>query len=457
MALNAQPLPSSYRDPSGFMFETEGVIYRQVNQVFREHFDHFISSGCYRHLVEKNLLVPHQQVDGIVADPSVHYTTLLPQRIPYISYPYEWCFHMLKDAALLTLQLVKECLPFGVLLKDATAFNVQWSDGKPVFIDTLSFEKYQPGRSWNAYRQFCENFLAPLLLMHYTGQPLQNMLLAYPDGIPLSMAASLLPARSRFSIHTYLHIHLHAGLSVKNKAPRAEENFSQRKLEQLVESLASLVRSLKWNGSPSAWDDYYREAATRNTYLPAKKQIIENWLKEIPATSSIIDLGANDGAFSVMAAAGNRMVIAVDSDHTSINRLYLRMKNENITGILPLVMDLSHPSPSIGVNNRERMSFLERTHVQVGLGLALIHHLCLGKNIPFEKVVAMLSPMMQYLVIEFVPKTDEKVQFMLRHRKDIYADYTLENFEAAFERSFSILQKKPVEASGRTLYFMKKR
>lgn len=445
------------------MFEKDGVLYRQVNQVFKEDFDHFISSGCYDHLVKNQWLIPHEEINenfSGTANPIAigWYKTLKPQKIPFLSYSYEWCFDMLKDAALLTLKLVKECIPFGVMLKDASAYNLQWLDGKPIFIDTLSFEKYDPSRPWIAYRQFCENFLSPLLLMKYTAQPLQPLLLAWPEGIPLSITSSLLPWKSRFSFHTYLHIHLHNRLSEKKAGRDSGQptHFSQNKLQRLIDSLQSLVQSLNWKGRPTNWDHYYEEASQRNDYLEQKKKIIDQWINELPPIKTAVDLGANEGEFSFLLSKRNIDTIATDLDHASINNLYSKIKAENEKNILPLVIDLSNPPPSIGLNNSERASFIGRTRVDLGLGLALIHHLAIGKNIPFEKIVEFFNQLSNYLLIEFVPKQDEKVQFMLMQKKDIYADYNEENFEKAFERSFFIQKKQPVGNSGRIIYLMKK-
>ena len=192
-----QPLDSSFRDPSGFVFEKDGTLYRQVNNIFKEDFDHFISSGCYDHFIKKQWLVSHEEIVKNFTGSPGWYKTLKPQRVPFISYSSDWCFDMLKDAALLTLQMAKECIQFGVILKDATPYNIQWLDGKAVFIDTLSFERYDASQPWIAYRQFCESFLSPLLLMHYSHQPLQPLLSAYPDGIPLSITSALLPFRKK--------------------------------------------------------------------------------------------------------------------------------------------------------------------------------------------------------------------------------------------------------------------
>src|SRR5438105_7774210 len=217
MSPNAFMHPSSYRDPSGFMFEKDGILYRQVNQVFKEHYDHFIQTGCYKKLVEKGQLISHQTIPENLTGTPEWYITLKPEKLDFISYPYEWSFDMLKDAALLTLQLVKDAISFGLILKDATPYNIQWHKGKFIFIDTLSFEKYNETEPWIAYRQFCESFLGPLLLMHYAKMPLQQLLLSYPEGIPLSIIKKLLPAKSRFSLYTYLHIHVHASIAAKKR------------------------------------------------------------------------------------------------------------------------------------------------------------------------------------------------------------------------------------------------
>jgi hypothetical protein len=450
--------PSSYRDPSGFIFEIDDIIYRQVNVTFKDHFDHFINSGCYKYLQEKGLLVGHDEVKESLVNSPDCYAILKPEKIDFISYPYEWSFEMLKDAALLTLQLVKECLSFGVILKDATPYNIQWHQGKLIFIDTLSFEKYDSSAPWIAYRQFCECFLSPLLLMHYTNQPLQSLLLAFPEGIPLSMSKSLLPWRSRFSFYTYLHIHLHERIATKSIGNvYKKNNFSEKKLQHLIDSLKSLIQSLHWKGKSVAWGNYYEEAGQRSGYLQQKKNIITVWLNKLPEIRTAIDLGANEGEFSIFLAKRNIKIISTDFEHVPINILYKKVKEANEKNILPLIIDLANPSPSIGLNNNERASFIERTRVDLCLALALIHHLAIGKNIPLEKISELFSKIANYLIIEFVPKSDEKIQHMLKQKKDIYHDYTEEKFIKNFDKYFSIIDKKNIPGTERVLFLMKKR
>ena len=364
---------------------------------------------------------------------------------------------MLKDAALLTLQLAKEAVASGMVLKDATPYNIQWHDGRLIFIDTLSFEKYNPEEPWIAYRQFCENFLSPLLLMHYSKNSLQQLMLAYPEGIPLNIAKSLLPGKSKFSLHIYLHIHFHASLAnKKNATATTKQKFSKQKFLNLISSLEILINKLRSPVQLTPWSAYYDEASQRTDYLDQKKKIITSWLDQCPALKTAIDLGANDGEFSRLLSGRNMQTIAADSDPYSINKLYNQLKTTGDINIQPLIVDLANPSPSVGVNNKERSSFMSRTNVDLALALALVHHLAIGKNIPFEMIADFFQQISSALIIEFVPKEDEKVQLMLSGKKDIYTDYTEENFEKAFNEYFKIVNKETIPGSGRILYLMTK-
>jgi len=451
-------LPSSYRDPSGFVFTNNGVIFRQINLSFKDNFDLFLSSGCYDHLVKKKLLIRHTDETSSQITSAKHYKTIKPEQIIYISYPYEWCFEMLKDAALLTLRLVKECLPFGIIPKDATAYNIQWHRGGLIFIDSLSFEKYNEDVPWIAYRQFCENFLSPLLLMHYSRNSLSQILLAYPDGIPLAIAKSLLPWRSKLSLHTYLHIHLHASIAGRKKnIAEKKVKFSKTKLLNIITSLEKLISSLKIPEQKTAWSGYYDEAGQRNDYLEQKQKIIIQWLNELNNIKTAADLGANEGEFSELLAEKGIETIAADFDPVVISRLYKKVKKEKQKYILPLIIDLASPSPAIGVNNKERSSFIQRTQVDIALILALVHHLAIGKNIPFSMLAEMFANITDYLLIEFIPKEDPKIQAMLLLKKDIYKNYNEDEFIKEFEFLFSIIDKKEIPGSKRILFLMKRK
>jgi hypothetical protein len=448
--------PSSYRDPSGYIFWHDGVLYRQVNLSYKEHFDQLLQSGCYELLTSKQLLIKHEPVSNNLTGDNDYYTTLRPQLIPFISYPSEWCFDMLKEAALLTLKIAREAMGFNMILKDASPFNVQWLNGKPIFIDSLSLEKFNE-KPWIAYRQFCECFLAPLLLMHYNKKQMPGLQLAWPEGIPLDIISSLLPGRSRFSLYTYLHIHLHAKYSLKKGTPnQAIKPFSKQKLLNLISSLESLVSKLNVPAQDSTWTAYYDEASQRNDYLTQKKTIISQWQQALDI-ENVVDLGANEGEFSRLFAQQNKQVISADFDPYCINTLYNQEKKEGKTNITPLVIDLSYPTPATGVNNNERISFIDRVNADLVLALALIHHLSIGKNIPLDMVADLFQRLGKKLIIEFVPKEDEKVQLMLERKEDIYRDYDEPAFEKAFMRYYSIIDRKPIPGSGRILYLMQKK
>lgn len=446
--------PSSFRDPSGFLFYHEGILYRQVNRSFKENFDRFINSGLYQQLVTKHLLIPHQTINNNFTGSSDWYLTLQPQPLPFISYPCEWCFHMLKDAALLTLEAAKEAMNFGLMLKDASSYNVQWNDGRMMFIDTLSFERYEEQKPWVAYRQFCEHFFAPLALMHYLKEPLQNFFLSWPDGIPLTIAKKLLPFKSKFNLHTYLHLHLQASF-IKKAIPSNQKvkPFSKQRMKNLLQSLEETIRSFSLKEQPGIWSEYYKEASQRENYLSAKKQIIGEWMNQLKI-STVLDAGANEGAFSELMQDRVKYIISTDSDHSAVTKLYKRCKEKGIKNIHPLIIDLANPSPPIGLNNRERISFLNRTRVDLVLALALIHHLAIGRNIPFSGISKMFCQLGKYLIIEYVPKEDEKIKTMLNQKSDVYAWYTMENFEHRFSVRFRIIDKKEIASSKRVLYLM---
>jgi 2-polyprenyl-3-methyl-5-hydroxy-6-metoxy-1,4-benzoquinol methylase len=449
--------PASYRDPSGYIFKAnDGILYRQVNRIFQEDFDEFKSCGLYNDLVTNKILISHQQIDENLTGSKDYYTTLKPILIPFISYPYEWSFDMLKEAALLTLKAAKVAMKYNMMLKDASGYNVQWFDGKMIFIDTLSFEKWDATKPWVAYRQFCEHFLAPLALMHYLKIPLQKLLLSYPDGIPLSLVKKLLPFRSRFNLNTYLHLHLHATYSLK---PSTQSNktivFSKTKQENLLQSLEQSIQSFSLNAISGVWSGYYNEAREREDYLIEKKKIIQSWLSSL-SINSTIDIGANEGEFSLLLAGNNIPTISIDFDHYSINQLYRKIKENSVVNCTPLIIDFSNPSPAIGLNSEEHSSFLERIKVDLVLALAVVHHLAIGKNIPFEKIAKILSTMGKYLIIEFVPKEDEKVELMVNSGAHIFHEYNEDKFLSSFGDYFSILKKEYISDTKRTIYLMRK-
>lgn len=446
--------PASYKDPSGFIFQASEKFYRQVNKIYAGHYDLLTRSGLSSMLREKRLLIAHEEVTENILQSDDWYLTLLPEQVPFTSYPYEWCFEQLKDAALLTLEIVKFSVDKEMILKDATPYNVQFLHGKPIFIDTLSFEKYDPSLPWIAYRQFCESFLFPLLLSHHHKTSIQPFLNSYPNGIPANITAKLLPWKSRLHPGVSLHVFLQNKLSKKTKKSGTATSFSKNKLLNLISHLDSIIRDLN-NSDKTEWSNYYTGSILSGEYLRKKEDLISNLLQKLDGTK-LLDLGANEGFFSRLAASKKFDVIAIDKDDQCINALYKKVKEENITNILPLCMDLMNPSPASGFANKERASFGERIHTDAVMALALVHHLAIGNNLPLSKIAEYLYGFSHQLIIEFVPTEDEKVQLLLQNKEDIYPQYTQEHFENVFRQRFTITEKVRVPDSDRIIYLMKR-
>ena len=451
-----QTHPASYRDNDGFIFQQDGIIYRYIHPRYEVHYNKLMESGLYEELLKKRKLIAHADFTGSGKFDFSEGRVLLPEQIPFISYPYEWCFAMWQDAALLTLQIVSAALKKGMMLKDATPFNIQFVKGKPVFIDTLSFENYEAGKPWVAYRQFCECFLAPLLLMHYCHPGTNRLFTVYPNGIPLNVLVTLLPKRSKWNMNNFLHIHLQAKITGNKKQNAAPgNNFTKQKLEILLKGLESFVQKLSLKKIKTTWDDYYSDTILGDDYLKTKTQLVKSFFAAIEF-KTVIDLGANEGHFSLLFEKDND-VIATDADCNCINELYLKIKRENRTNILPLVNDLITPSPAIGWNNAERDSITNRLKADLVLALALVHHLAIAGNVPLTLIADWLQPMANHLIIEFVPKQDEKVKLLLQNRKDIFDDYNLENFKASFGKNYQLIKEEKIGNTNRILFLMKQK
>jgi hypothetical protein len=294
--------------------------------------------------------------------------------------------------------------------------------------------------------------------MHYRKHSLNQLLLAYPEGIPLPITSSLLPVRTKLSLHIYLHVHLHANMAGKkeNKKQSATK-FSRKKLNDLITSLELLIKKLKAPLQRTAWSEYYDEASGRKDYLEHKRKLIRQWLVGLDEVKTAADLGANNGEFSQLLSSRNIKTIAADFDPYCINSLYNAIKKNPDKNIQPIVIDLANPTPAIGFSNKERASFMERLNVDLVLALALIHHLAIGKNIPLEMVAEFFSQLGKWMIIEFIPKMDEKIQLMLSGKKDIYPKYDKANFEKAFSKYYRIKNTETIAGSDRTLYLMEKK
>jgi len=453
-----RPHPGSFRDPSGFLFRRDGVLYRQVNAVYREHYDELMAGGLYKELTDAGLMVRHEEIDIPPVDPSTAYRIIRPEPVPFISYPYEWCFGELKDAALATLRIQRLALERGLILKDASAYNIQFAGGRPVLIDTLSFEKLRM-KPWVAYRQFCQHFLAPLLLMARRDHRLGQLSRIFLDGVPLDLASLLLPRSTRWRPGIAMHIHLHAA-SQKRYASKAvavqERTVSLVSLKGLADSLDRLVRKTKFRLTRTEWGNYYAQTNYSDEAFEDKKRIVAEFL-DLARPRTVWDLGANTGVFSRLAGERGIPTVAFDIDPVAVEINYRETVGAKETRILPLVLDLANPSPAIGWANEERASWLARGPVDVVLALALIHHLAISNNLPFAMIARTLARVSGRLIIEFVPKSDSQVRRLLQTREDVFPGYAREAFETEFGRHFVIERSEPVKGTERTLYLMKAR
>ena len=451
---------ASFRDPNGFIFKQNGTLYRQINQSYASEYSLLMESGLYAKLTKAGLLIPHEETDVPPVEPAQAFKVIQPEYVPFISYPYEWSFGLLKEAALTTLSIQKRALKAGMTLKDASAYNIQFVQGRAVLIDSLSFDIYHEGNPWDAYRQFCQHFLAPLALMAYADIRLNQLLRVYIDGVPLDLASHLLPFGSRLNFGLLTHLHLHARLQKQTATPTAQQSVSPGKMTKqsmlgLIENLQKTVKKLNWNPTGTEWGDYYNITNYSDKAFQHKQRLVSDWVAKVEP-KMVWDLGANDGTFSRLASNKGILAVSFDIDPAAVEQNYQQVKAKNEQNIIPLVLDLTNPSPSIGWNNRERDSFLDRAPADMVFALALIHHLAISNNVPLPQLADFFADAGRWLVIEFVPKSDSQVQKLLSSRKDIFTNYTRESFEEAFSGRFYIHEKVAVEESERFLYLMEK-
>ena len=454
-------LGASFRDPSGFLFTRGGTLFRQVNRVYAENYDRLMASGLYDKLVKAGLLIPHREVEQTPGEKEAAYKILQPELIPFISYPYEWSFGQYKDAALATLSIQKRALKAGMSLKDASAYNIQFVHGKPTLIDTLSFEVSQEGQPWVAYKQFCQHFLAPLTLMAMNDVRLGQLMRVYIDGIPLDLASRLLPFGSRLQFGLLTHIHVHAGAQrrfadVEIAGAKTRGGMSKQSMLGLIESLQATVKKLEWKAGGTEWGNYYDITNYSDAAFEHKKEIVAGWVKRLkPAL--VWDLGANNGEFSRVASTAGIYTVSSDIDPAAVEQNYRCARQEKEGNLLPLVLDLTNPSPALGWANREREAFAQRGPADMIFALALVHHLAISNNVPLPRVAEYFASVGRWLVVEFVPKSDSQVQKLLKSREDIFDQYTKEGFEQAFDAYYWLREAIPVRDSERTLYLYQKR
>ncbi len=450
-------MPSSFRDPAGYVVRDGGVYKRVVTRRGADDYETFFTTGLARTLVQRGLVVDHERQAAPAFQPDVH-AILVPEQIPFISYPYEWSFDELKDAALLTLEIQEEALARGMSLKDASAFNVQFRGSTPVFIDLSSFERDRGG-PWIAYDQFCRHFLGPLLLMRYHDPAANRFLRADLEGFPAGMVSRLLPRWTWFHPDICVNIHIHARAQARNGGARpmqAPKPVKGLKLS-VLRSLRSVIENMKAPRSGGVWTDY---ATNRDHYpemsLGFKRAMVRSaFVKFQPGL--VFDLGAHQGEFSYDAARAGHYCVAFDSDPGCVNQCYLAGKRNRNPSVLPLLMDLRNPSPGVGFNLAERDSLMERPRADLALMLALLHHLRITARVPFRNIADFLARLANDALIEFVPPSDPMAQQLLAGRDDSFEDYSLEGFLHAFEDFFDVSHHGQIPGTLRSLWLARRK
>jgi hypothetical protein len=447
---------SSFRDPSGYVFVEDNTIKRVINPIYFEQYNKLKSSGFYQNLFDKKYLIPHQEVSRNDSEIIIE-----ASKIPFVNYPYEWSFLQYKHAALLTLKIQKLCLKHNFTLKDASAFNITFHEGKPIFIDTLSFDFYQENNPWLAYKQFIMHFLGPLVLTKYFGQDHLKTLSQNLEGISLQKLSKLLPLKSFFSPTILTNIHLLSKYDKKYESDKktVNNNLSKASQVKLLDGLYDFISNLSVNEN-TEWDHYYNQINYNDAAYQFKKEFTKDWFSSING-KTLIDIGGNDGTFSRELKDLADFLIVADVDPNAVEQNYKQVLKNKEKLILPIVADVLNPSANYGFNNEERFSFIDRvkdSNLDGCLALAVIHHITLSGNIPFSLSAQFFSKMAPNLLIEFPTRNDSWVQFLLDSKREFkghFNFYNEENFEKDYTVYFEIVDKQ--KKSERILYSLKRR
>jgi len=457
----------SFRDRDGRIYRSGDRIIRGVSQLALDEFQKLQSTRFYTNFLDKGQLVesrilPSDQVP-LSEDLQQQWAGFLEHSlVPVISYPYEWTFGMLRDAALLQLDLIEAAIKEGMTLKDATPYNVQFVSGRPVFIDIPSFETLPAGAPWAGYRQFCEMFLFPLMLQAYKGIHFQPFMRAGIDGVGIQTATRLFGFRDRFRSGVLTHVWLQAKLDSRygstSQNVRSElksAGFNKEMILANIRKMRKLLSKLSWQGDGSEWGSYEEF----HNYSEDDHLLKESFIEECVAASEanlVWDIGCNTGQFSKIAAKNARQVVAMDLDHFAVERLNREIKAEGVDNILTLVQNVADPSPNWGWRNSERTDLNTRARPDLVLCLALIHHVVISANIPLEEFIGWLADASDQLVMEYVSRSDDKVEALLRNKEDKYSDYSRQNLERTLERHYGIVRQLSLESGNRFLYWCRK-
>jgi ribosomal protein L11 methylase PrmA len=464
--ISGRAIPGSFRDPSGRVYEIDGRIFRTVADHFSADFEFVESTGLFQKLTACNWLVPFDKADTAIPGGLANnfkYVLEVP-RLRFISYPYEWSFPALKAAALLHLQIHLTALDHGVTLSDASAYNIQFHGARPVFIDHLSFRGYRPGEIWAGHRQFCEQFLNPLLLRAFFGIPHNAWYRGTQEGIKAQELSRLLKWRHRVSWPVLTHVLLQSFFqrSVENNSVHLSKDkiptaaLPLPSFQRLLKKLHSWISTLRpADRAKTVWQDYTKTQSYSSAEVESKKQFVAEFIKN-QKPKSVWDLGCNTGDYCIAALEGGaEYAVGFDSDQGALESAFARSLEKNLP-FQALFFDAANPSPNQGWNEQERSGLRARASADAALALAFVHHLAIARNIPLDQLLDWIIDLAPAGIIEFVPKSDPMVQSLLRHREDIFPDYSQEAFLTQMERKASIVSTAVVSASGRLLVSYKR-
>ncbi|MBT6537426.1 MAG: class I SAM-dependent methyltransferase [Rhodospirillaceae bacterium] len=458
--------PGSFKDPDGRIFEHQGSIYRTLSPGAVARMRACLADGTLGALIDQELLIESTLISTAeigLADAGLGETVMQHARIPVLTYPSEWSFDMLRDAALVTLDLLQQCLDRDLMLKDATAFNVAFHDGRMQFFDTLSIDDYVEGAPWDGYAQFCREFLFPLMLTSYRGIEFQPWLRGSLSGIPVRAFARLLSLREKFRGPVLKHVVLQAKLDrsfadtdTEMRSSFKTMKFSKPMIAGNVAGLSKTLRKLGYEAGDSVWGDYASSHSYSAEDETTKRQFVDQAVDHL-SPSTIVDLGGNIGDYSLLVAPKVDRVLCVDIDPACINTLYRRIRDGGPGNVIPIVGDLLNPTPALGWNLTERRDLFERIRSESFFALALVHHLAIGGNVPLPRVVETLHRIAPSGVVEWVDKQDAMVQRMLRNRTDVFEDYTWDVFRLELERRFNIVKTVETHNGARRLCLLEPR
>jgi hypothetical protein len=455
--------PGSFRDRDARVFYADGAVFRALSQTALDNFRALANTRFFPDAMSSGRIVQSDLVDplSVAGDlpPGSWAGVLRHETIPTVSYPYEWSFGMLKEAALLQLDLIRGALDEDLSLKDATPFNVQFRGAQPVFIDVASFERREAGDPWPGYRQFCQTFLYPLMLQAYKGVSFRPWLRGRLEGVEPGDCRRLMSVRDWLRPGVLRHVHLHASVERREEAAvgsvKAELRAARFPVEAIrhnVAGLRRLVAGLAWNRASSAWSGYAGTHSYSSSDQATKAAFVDEAIGSRPCAIAW-DLGCNTGEYSRILARHAKQVVAIDADELAVERFHAALKGERHASILPLVMDVTDPSPALGWRLAERRALGDRRRPDFLTCLALVHHVVVGGNVPLAEFVEWLAGLSPALVIEFVSKADPMAQRLLANKRDTYADYDLEHFEACLTRHYTVRRRQPLSSGTRVLYF----